>query len=208
MSSLKGFLEKDVIEPPEKAYAVLSKDFLAYRYKNLTLLAISLVFAFWLSTFKPFNDFLLTLGNYSYVGAFLGGFFFVSTFTVATGGLALFILAREMNPVALVILAGFGALLSNLLVFRFIKDGVEVEVERLYKNFGGNHLNHLLHSRHFRWSLPVIGALIILSPLPDDLGVSLMGISKMKTSQFALFSLVLNVIGLIILVIIAKYFKF
>lgn len=208
MGFLKHFFYHEVIEPPEEAYEIAKKEFLAYRYKNLALLALSLIFAFWLSGNHGFRNLLLGLNGLGYIGAFVGGFLFVSTFTVATAGLVLLILAREMNPLVLALFAGAGALIADLLMFRFMKDGIEGEVETLYKHFGGRHLTHILHSRHFRWSLPVIGAFIIASPLPDDIGVSLMGISKMKTSQFALFSLILNVVGILFLVILGKTFEF
>ena len=46
----------------------------------------------------------------------------------------------------------------------------------------------------------MIGAIIIASPFPDEIGVSLMGISKMKTYQFILISFLLNAIGIFLVV--------
>jgi uncharacterized membrane protein YdjX (TVP38/TMEM64 family) len=53
----------------------------------------------------------------------------------------------------------------------------------------------------------VLGAIIIASPLPDEMGVGLMGISKLKTSQFILLSFVLNAIGIFIVVTAGSLFK-
>jgi len=50
------------------------------------------------------------------------------------------------------------------------------------------------------WTLPVIGAIIIASPFPDEIGVSLVGISKIKTYQFLLVSFILNAIGIFLVV--------
>jgi len=44
-----------------------------------------------------------------------------------------------------------------------------------------------------------VGALIIISPLPDELGVSLMGISKLKWYRFLLLSFTLNTLGIFFL---------
>lgn len=41
-------------------------------------------------------------------------------------------------------------------------------------------------SHYFAWLTPVIGAIIIASPLPDDLGVGLLSASKIKKWQFIL----------------------
>ena len=66
---------------------------------------------------------------------------------------------------------------------------------------------HLIHTKYFSWTLPVLGAVIIASPLPDEMGVGLMGISKLKTSQFILLSFVLNSIGIFIIVSAGAFFK-
>jgi len=42
----------------------------------------------------------------------------------------------------------------------------------------------VLYLKYLSWSLPVIGAVIIASPFPDELGISLMGFSKMKTPYY------------------------
>lgn len=178
-----------------------------YKYKNLTFLFLSLITAFTLSRFEAFHQFLLGLGQFEYVSAFIGGFLFVSTFTVATGALILLVLAENLDVFWLGLAAGCGALLGDFVIFRFVRDNVAGEVERLYDEFGGRHLTHLLHTRYFHWTLPVIGALIIASPLPDEIGVSLLGISKMKTHHFIALSFILNTVGIITVLILSNFIK-
>jgi hypothetical protein len=48
--------------------------------------------------------------------------------------------------------------------------------------------------------LPVIGAIIIASPLPDEVGISLMGLSKISTPKFIFISYILNSIGLFLII--------
>ena len=48
--------------------------------------------------------------------------------------------------------------------------------------------------------LPIIGAIIIASPFPDEIGVSLMGLSKLSTPKFIFISYILNSIGLFLIV--------
>ncbi|QQG40629.1 MAG: hypothetical protein HYV37_03615 [Candidatus Levyibacteriota bacterium] len=172
-----------------------------WKYKNLTLFCISLIIAFFISRYEPFHTFLLNLGNFGYIGAFLGGVLFVSTFTVATGAVILLVLAETLSPVEIGIIAGLGAVVGDFTIFRFIKDNLASELKSIYDHLDGDHhLTKLLHSKYFGWTLPVIGALIIASPLPDEIGVSLMGIAKMKTYQFLLLSFVLNVVGIFLVV--------
>lgn len=173
----------------------------AFHYKNLTYLVISVVIAIFLSRYEPFHNFLLNLGGLGYLGAFIAGVLFVSTFTVATGAVILLVLAEKLSPIEIGLVAGLGAVLGDFIIFRFIKDNLAEEVKKIYSHFDSNHhFQKVLHSKYFSWSLPVIGAIIIATPFPDELGVSLMGISKMKTYQFLLLAFVLNAIGIFLIV--------
>ena len=78
-------------------------------YKNLTVVGIGLILAISLSQVEAFHSFLLQLGGFGYIGAFIAGIFFVFTFTVATSALVLLILAETG-------LVGFSMLLIILTI--------------------------------------------------------------------------------------------
>ena len=178
-----------------------------HKYTNLFLVLLSIIAAFTLSRAEVFHSFLFNLGNYGYVGAFIAGILFVSTFTVATGGLILLVLAETLSPVEIALIAGAGAVVGDILIFHIVKDNLSGELVDLYKQFGGRHFTHLLHSKYFRWTLPVLGALIIASPLPDELGVSLMGISQMNTLKFIPISFFLNSLGIFLILSASVFIK-
>lgn len=170
------------------------------KYRNITLFVLSLIFAFGISRYEPLHAFLLNLGDLGYIGAFIAGILYISTFTVATGAVILLILAETLSPIEIGIIAGLGAVVGDFTIFRFIKDNLVAEVTPIYNRLGGSHVTKTLHTKYFSWTLPVIGAIIIASPFPDEIGVSLMGISKMKTYQFLLVSFILNAIGIFLIV--------
>lgn len=173
----------------------------SFRYKNLTLFFISVIFAFSLSRFEAFHVFLLSLGDLGYLGAFLGGALFVSTFTVTTGAVILLILAERLSPIEIGIVAGLGAVVGDFTIFRLIKDNLTSELSSIYGQLDGDHhVQKILYSKYFSWTLPVIGAVIIASPFPDEIGISLLGISKLKTYQFLIISFILNAIGIFLVV--------
>lgn len=171
-----------------------------YTYVNLLLVAAGILFALLLSRYEPFQTFLFSLGGYGYIGAFIAGMLFVSTFTVATSALILLILAEKLVPIEIGLIAGLGAVVGDLTIFHVVKDGLLDEVEDIYNRFGGKRVSRILHVKAFRWMLPVIGAIIIASPFPDELGISLMGISKMNTIRFAVLSFILNSLGIFLIV--------
>ena len=179
----------------------------SYRYKNLTFLFLSLLLALYLFRNETFHSYLLHLGNLGYIGAFIGGVLFVSTFTVATATLILLVLAEGLNPIEIGVIAGAGAVVGDVLIFRFIKDGLPSEVKSLYTRVKGRHLTKVIHSKYFSWTFPVIGALLIASPLPDEIGISLMGISKMKFYNFLLLSFVLNSVGIFMVITASTVIK-
>ena len=169
------------------------------KYKNLTLLVVCTLVIFLLTQWEPFQDILLKIHNLGYLGAFLGGILFVFTFTVALGGIILFSLVDNYSVISIALVGGFGSMVGDLILFRFIKDGLTYELKPLYRKFGGDRITTVFRSVYLRWTLPLVGALIIMSPFPDELGVALMGLSKMKTSHFMVISYVLDVVGIIIL---------
>lgn len=171
-----------------------------WKYKNLTLFFVGLVVAFSLSRFEVFHNFLLNLNSLGYLGAFLAGVLFVSTFTVATGAVILLVLAEKLSAIEIGLIAGAGGVIGDLLIFRFVKDNLEEEIKPLYESLGGNHLTKILHTKYFKWTFPVFGALVIASPLPDELGVSLLGLSKLKTYQFIFLSFLLNALGIFLVI--------
>lgn len=167
-----------------------------WKYKNLTFLAFSIVIGFALSQNQTFHDSVLAFGYLGYISIFLAGMLFSSTFTVAIGLVMLIILSDKYSSMTIALIAGLGGLSADIIIFRFVRDGLVDEMKPIYKKLGGSHLTHLIHTKYFHWTLPVIGALIIASPLPDELGVTLMGISKMNSLRFMLISYGMNVMGM------------
>lgn len=150
------------------------------------------------------NTFLLSLGNWGYIGAFFGGVLFVSTFTAATGAVILLILAERISPIEIGILAGLGGMVGDFTIFRFVKDGLLSEIIPIYNRLGGGRLTRMLRTKYFRWILLIIGAIIIASPFPDEIGVSLMGITKINTYQFLLLAFVLDTVGVFLFIVVAR----
>lgn len=185
---------------------ITSKKWKHWRYKNTALLILSLVIFFFLSD-TPFAKNAIThIGNYGYVGAFFVGMLFVSAFTVAPAIVVLFFLAKTLNPLAISLIAGAGGVLGDYLIFRFFKDKVFAELYPLFVNHGGKPLRRLFKTPYFAWLVPVIGAIIIASPFPDELGIMMMGLSKVKQWQFLIITFILDVLAVFLVVIAARSF--
>jgi uncharacterized membrane protein YdjX (TVP38/TMEM64 family) len=174
-----------------------------WRFRNTVGLFIGLVLFFFFLDHPIVVKAISSVGSLGYLGAFLAGVFFVSTFTVIPSTVVLFYIASNMNPWAGALSAGFGAVIGDFLIFSFLKDGVFEEIKPVFKRVTGERLQKLFETPYFSWFSMVLGALIIASPLPDETGLALLGLSKIKRWQFFLLSFVLNTLGIAAIIFIA-----
>ena len=170
-----------------------------YKYKNLTLVALSIVLAIILSKYDFLNKIIFEARFIPFAGSFIAGILYVSTSTAALGILMIADLSKKLSPIEIALLAGLGGAIADFAIFRFFRNDLLSEITPIYNKLGGRHLTRLMYHRSFRWSLPIIGAIIIASPLPDEIGISLLGVSKIKSYQFILLCLTLDIAGIFVL---------
>ena len=176
------------------------KWFIDYKYKGITLIFISIFLTIFLSKYNFLNELLFNLRHTPLLGSFIAGILYVSASTAALGILMLSDLSKTLHPIEIAIVAGLGGVVADFVLFRFFKGDLIGEITPIYNKLGGKHLTRLMYHKYFRWSLPIVGAIIIASPFPDELGISLMGLSRIKNYQFVLLSLVLDITGVFLLV--------
>lgn len=188
----------------KKHHKRLKKQWRRWRYKNTALLILSLIGFYYLLQLPVTDQAIRQIGNLGYLGAFLAGIFFVSTFTVAPAALVLYRLAENLHPVEVALLAGLGAMVGDYIIFRFMKDRVFEELAPLFRQLHTPRVRTLFKSPYFGWLLPLIGAVIIASPMPDEVGVSMLGLSKIRPWQFFVVTFTLNVCGIFLVVTAAR----
>jgi hypothetical protein len=176
----------------------------SWQYKNLTILVFTFILSLSLGLHKPFHEFLFLAG---YTFAFFAGVIFVFTFGAPIAAVILLILAQKLPLLNLLLFAGFGAVLSDFTLFRNFKDGIAEEVEPLYKTVGKSHIKTLLRTKHFRMLDPVVGGLLILTPLPHEIGMRLIGIHKLKNYDFIMVSAVINIVGILFILLLSLIIK-
>lgn len=174
-----------------------------WHYKNTTFLVLSLVAFFYILDNPDFQRLIRSIGSLGYFGSFLAGMFFVSTFTIAPASAVLFEIAREMHPYRVALSAGVGAVVGDYLILRFLKDRVFEELLPFFSKTGPSFIGTVFRSPFFGWIVPILGAIIIASPFPDEVGIGLMGLSKIKNWQFILITFILNSLGILAVVTFA-----
>ena len=172
--------------------------------RDLGIIAISIIIAVILAKTGVLKDLLTSIQELRFIGSFLAGLFFVSVFTAAPAMVVLAGIAQTNSIWEVALLGGIGAFAGDLLIFRFIEDDLSEDIQRLIGKTKREKLLSILHLKFFRWLTPLLGALIIVSPLPDEIGLAMMGFSKMRMRIFIPLSFALHFSGILIIGLIAK----
>ncbi|KKU47675.1 hypothetical protein A3H10_03175 [Candidatus Uhrbacteria bacterium RIFCSPLOWO2_12_FULL_46_10] len=176
------------------------------KYPKLLLLFLTFVVAYilfreWEAV--PYHEFLLA---YWYLGAFLGGLFFVYGFTAAPATVLLLFLGRDNNLFFIGIIAGLGALVGDLVIFKFIQHSFADEIEHIWQWkiwLWFTALTNRAPEGLRKYVLLVFAGFIIASPLPDEIGVSLLAASRgISIESFAVLSFALNTIGIFLILML------
>lgn len=129
----------------------------------------------------------------------IAGAFFTSVVTTAPAIAVLGELSQEGNMYAVALVGAFGAVLGDFIIFLFVRDRITRDATFMLRGPRIMRVLHIFKHRHFRRVLPIVGALIIASPLPDELGLALLGLSKINNRYFFVISYTMNALGILLI---------
>lgn len=172
--------------------------------RDLGIIVLSILIAVILAKTGILENIIASTQKARLMGSFIAGILFVSVFTAAPATVALGEIARSNSVILVAIIGGFGALVGDLIIFRFVRDRISRHFTYLVKVSRSERLVSVFRLKLLRWMIPFIGALIIASPLPDEIGLAMLGLSRIKTFAFIPLSFILNAIGILIIGLIAK----
>ncbi len=172
--------------------------------RDIGVVVISVIVALLLVRSGIIDDFLAHVDGYYIVGAFVAGLFFTSAFTTAPAIVVLAKLSLAFPPVVIALVGALGSVIGDLVIFSFVKGHISNDISYLLAHAKSRRIRHIFRYRFVRWSLALVGALIIASPLPDEIGLALMGLSKISTRRFMLISYTFNAIGIFLIYLVAR----
>ncbi len=174
--------------------------------QDSAIILFSIILAYIMVQTQLLDNFINTAKSFRVIGSFIAGIFFTTVFTTAPAIVTLGEIAREGSVLLTALLGALGATIGDLIIFRFIRDRLSEHLADMLKHERWwRRVRHIFfHQRYFRWLTFLIGGAILASPLPDELGVSLLGISRMRTKHFVSISFLFNFIGILVIGIVAK----
>lgn len=137
--------------------------------------------------------------------SFVVGIFFTSAFTIAPAAIFLAGLSQTISPWAVAFFGALGAMCGDLILFLFIRDRLSEDIKGLFPRRAVRHFLNSFHLGFWKWLAPLLGALIIASPLPDELGVSLLGLSRTRVAVLLPIAFVMNFLGVLVVAGVASF---
>ncbi len=172
---------------------------------DLSLVALSVLIAVILVRADILSGLLGAASGFKILGSFIAGMFFTSIFTTAPAIVTLSQLSTQGSLLTVAFFGALGALLGDIVIFQFIRDELSVHfVELLKHNSHWKRYHALFKLKYFRWFTFMLGGIIIASPFPDEIGISLLGFAKTKTNAFIPVSFIFNFIGILIIGLVAR----
>lgn len=176
-----------------------------YLFQDLLIILISVFLAALLIKTQAIHSILATTREFEFIGSFIAGLFFTSIFTTAPAIVALGEISQVGSLISVAFFGACGAVIGDLIIFKFIRDRFSDHIMELVQHRKEGKRIKIKNNLHlFKWFSFFVGGLIIASPLPDELGVSFFGFSKMNLKWFIPTSFAFNLIGILLIGTVAN----
>lgn len=171
--------------------------------QDLILIALSIGVAVLLVRSGAIHTFAEGLGEFEWAGTVIAGMLFTSVFTTAPAIAILGELAQEHGVLSVALLGAIGAVVGDIVIFNVVRDRFAEDLKFLLQHRKRSRFTHIFRTRFFHSLLPFFGALIIASPLPDELGLALLGLSGVRDRSFIFISYAMNALGILAIGLVA-----
>lgn len=160
---------------------------------------ISIAIAWWLVKSGILQGVVESVSPIKYAAEFLSGVFYTSFLTIPIALAMFLVLAPDQNPILLALVAGSGSAIMDFLLVKLIRNNSR-DIYYLTKHLKLYLIKKFLKVLKIDFIIPLLGALIIASPLPDELGLFLLGSSELKYYQIIILTFILNTAGILLIV--------
>ena len=175
-----------------------AKRLLAFKYPKLLLLVLIIALAYYSFGLPNVKTFVSGLTQFGYLSDLVAGILFSFGFTTPFS-LGYMLTANPMNIFLASVIAGIGSVVGDMVIFKTIKFSFMDEFEELEKKKAIQKIGEIVkHNKHVlirHYLLYISAGIILASPLPDEIGVSMLaGLTTIKPVKLAVISFVLHTI--------------
>ncbi len=173
-----------------------------YEYKHTTvaLLAITgFVLALDTAIIQASLDSIERLGL---LGVIIAGSLFTSFFTTAPAIVMLVEMSEVHSPLVIAFYGAIGSVIGDWIILKVFEEKIGYELIPLAKKFRLKTFLRSLQRKKNRDRTTILGMLAIASPLPDELGIGMLGIAHLPTISLLIVTFLLNAAGILVLVLV------
>ena len=163
---------------------------------DMALVVISVGAALWLNSSGLNGKFISMLAGYKWFGIFIAGIFLPLVFTAAPVTVFFLEIFKNTPVLPVVLIGSVGAFFGDFVIFRFAKNRVAEDLNYIINLKKHQRLAHIFHLKLFRYMTPLLGAIIIATPLPDEFGVAILGLAKITGARFAVLTFLIHAAAL------------
>ncbi len=175
--------------------------------QDIALIVLSVLIAVLLVRTDVLANLLISTGETGIWGSLIAGIFFTSIFTTAPAIAALGEISLLQGIFNTALFGAIGAVVGDLIIFQFVRDRFSGHISEIVMHQSiWRRLRLLFKRRFFRWITFFVGGFILASPLPDELGIAVLGFSKMRLKYFVFLSFVFNFLGIAVIGLITRSF--
>ncbi len=131
------------------------------------------------------------------LASFFAGLFFTSAFTTAPAIVVLGQLAQLNSPWPVALVGGLGAAVGDLLLFKLFRDTVGNDIRTILKHSCGRACVYRLRTKPARLLSVIVGGFVLASPLPDEVGLALMGVTRVHLRLLVPLAYTFNTLGIL-----------
>lgn len=177
-----------------------------FKYPKIALWIIFIIAAYFVFSNPSIQNFINNNEFDGYLYVFIFGALFTFGFTTPFS-IGFFLTYNPENILLSAIIGGIGAVFFDLAIFRLIRFSFMDEFRKLEKEKEFSKISNLFRiklSRKIKVYLTyVFAGIIIASPLPDEMGVSMLaGLTKIKTFTLAVLSFIFNTLGILVMLLL------
>lgn len=167
-------------------------------------LVASIVLAVYLIKSDLISTIVVHTTQFGVVGSFVEGFFLTSVLTTIPAIVAILGSAAYVPAWELALVGGLGAVCGDLLVFRFVQSKLVEHILRVALHPSVMKIGARIAAGPLWWLGPLGGVIVIASPLPDELGLLMMGLSHIRLYQCILLFYLANAGGIYLIALASQ----
>jgi hypothetical protein len=173
---------------------------------DLIILVISIFLAYLLVQNGTLESFISKVEPVRFLAEFVGGILFTSFLTTPFSIALFYVLSESVHPLQVALVGALGACLGDMLIVAIFRNSFFDDFKTIERTLKLKRVFHFFHHSHFNHLAPFIGMLIIASPFPDELGLMMLGASKLKTVQLFILTYIFNAAGIYFISLGARSF--